>query len=140
MLETARAHGFKFDAVQMPLNVMDAHYDSFAKQVVPLLVEQDIGVLAMKPMGDPFRPGERRRHSRRMPPLCHELPTGVITAATRCQCSSRHCTRHAAFAAERGSRGSAARPDGARRARRKYELYKTTPSFRWDIPDPQWLG
>jgi len=38
----------------MPLNVMDAHYDSFAKQVVPVLVEQDIAVLGMKPMGDPF--------------------------------------------------------------------------------------
>src|SRR5207245_11536148 len=54
MLETARAQGFRFDAVQMPLNVMDAHYDSFEKQVVPVLVEQDIGVLGMKPMGDPF--------------------------------------------------------------------------------------
>src|SRR3989441_6855642 len=54
MLETARAQGFRFDAVQMPLNVMDVHYDSFEKQVVPVLVEQDIGVLGMKPMGDPF--------------------------------------------------------------------------------------
>ena len=54
MLDTARAQGFRFDAVQMPLNVMDAHYDSFEKQVVPVLVEQDIGVLGMKPMGDPF--------------------------------------------------------------------------------------
>src|SRR5205807_7138097 len=54
MLETARQHGFTCDAVQMPLNVMDAHYASFARQVVPVLVEQDIGVLGMKPMGDPF--------------------------------------------------------------------------------------
>jgi len=54
MLETARQHGFTFDAVQMPLNVMDAHYESFAQRVVPVLVEQDIGVLGMKPMGDPF--------------------------------------------------------------------------------------
>ncbi len=29
MLETAAAHGFTFDTVQMPLNVMDAHFDSF---------------------------------------------------------------------------------------------------------------
>src|SRR5438552_3746077 len=54
MLETARTNGFTFDAVQMPLNVMDAHYDSFAKQVLPVLIEQDIGVLGMKPLGDPF--------------------------------------------------------------------------------------
>ena len=52
MLETAFAHGFTFDAVQMPLNVMDAHFDSFEKKVLPVLVKHDIGVLGMKPMGD----------------------------------------------------------------------------------------
>src|SRR4029077_3090262 len=54
MLDTAQAHGLTFDAVQMPLIVMDAHFDSFARQVVPRLVERDIAVLGMKPMGDPF--------------------------------------------------------------------------------------
>jgi aryl-alcohol dehydrogenase-like predicted oxidoreductase len=38
MLEVAEQHGFKFDTVQMPLNVMDAHYRSFERQVVPELV------------------------------------------------------------------------------------------------------
>src|SRR6476620_6629367 len=52
MLETAFAHQFTFDAVQMPLNVMDAHYNSFEKQVLPVLVKHGIGVLGMKPMGD----------------------------------------------------------------------------------------
>ena len=52
MLEVAAAHGFMFDAVQMPLNVMDAHYRSFEKQVLPYLVEHDIGVLGMKSMAD----------------------------------------------------------------------------------------
>jgi uncharacterized protein len=52
MLETAFAHGFTFDAVQMPLNVMDAHYESFEKKVLPVLVKHQIGVLGMKPMGD----------------------------------------------------------------------------------------
>src|SRR6202047_4274205 len=33
MLQTAAAHQFTFDTVQMPLNVMDAHYDSFEKKV-----------------------------------------------------------------------------------------------------------
>lgn len=50
MLSTAFAHGFVFDAVQMPLNVMDAHYRSFEKRVLPVLVEHGIGVLAMKTM------------------------------------------------------------------------------------------
>src|SRR5437667_3028124 len=52
MLETGFAHNFTFDAVQMPLNVMDAHFDSFEKKVLPVLVEHKIGVLGMKSMGD----------------------------------------------------------------------------------------
>src|SRR5712675_3360894 len=52
MLEIAAKHGFRFDTVQMPLNVMDAHFRSFEKQVLPVLVKQGIGVLGMKSMGD----------------------------------------------------------------------------------------
>jgi len=48
----AADHGYKFDAVQMPLNVMDAHFRSFARGVVPLLVQEKIGVIGMKSMGD----------------------------------------------------------------------------------------
>jgi len=51
MLETAAAHQFTFDSVQMPLNVMDVHYRSFAKKVVPVLVERGIAVLGMKSLG-----------------------------------------------------------------------------------------
>jgi len=50
MLEVAEQNGFKFDAVQMPLNLMDAHYRSFARDVVPELVKQNIGILGMKSM------------------------------------------------------------------------------------------
>src|SRR5258705_1121250 len=52
MLEVAEQNGFKFDSVQMPLNLMDAHYRSFAGDVVPELVKQDIGVLGMKSMAN----------------------------------------------------------------------------------------
>src|SRR6266568_7496322 len=52
MLDVAREHGFLFDTMQMPLNVMDAHYRSFAKLVVPELVKQGTGVLGMKPMAN----------------------------------------------------------------------------------------
>jgi len=41
MLNAAFAHQFTFDAVQMPLNVMDAHYDSFEKKVLPVLVQHE---------------------------------------------------------------------------------------------------
>src|SRR5215208_2875891 len=52
MLEVARENDFQFDSVQMPLNVMDAHYRSFEKMVLPELVEQNIGVLAMKALAN----------------------------------------------------------------------------------------
>lgn len=52
MLEVAREKGFKFDAVQMPVNLMDAHFRSFTNLVLPELVKQKIGVLAMKTMAN----------------------------------------------------------------------------------------
>ena len=52
MLNTAFAHKFTLNSVQMPLNLMDAHYDSFEKLVLPVLLAHNIGVLGMKPMGD----------------------------------------------------------------------------------------
>src|SRR5207244_13434037 len=52
MLEVAVQHGFKFDTVQMPLNLFDAHYRSFSKLVVPELVRQNIGILGMKSMAN----------------------------------------------------------------------------------------
>src|SRR5215469_7674317 len=52
MLETAQKHNFHFDTVQMPINVMDAHFRSFTKEVMPVALKQGVGVLAMKTFGD----------------------------------------------------------------------------------------
>jgi len=49
-LEVAAQHNFRFDAVQMPLNVLDAHFRSFGQKVLPALVKEQIGVLGMKPL------------------------------------------------------------------------------------------
>ena len=54
MLDIARQHNFHFDTVQMPINVMDAHFRSFTNEVLPVANKQGIGVLAMKTFGDPF--------------------------------------------------------------------------------------
>lgn len=52
MLETADAFGIKLDAAQLPVNVMDAHYRSFSKLVVPELNKRKMGVLAMKSLAN----------------------------------------------------------------------------------------
>src|SRR5436305_13476938 len=51
MLETAQKHGFHFDTVQMPINVMDHHFRSFGKLVAPEAARQQVAVLGMKSMG-----------------------------------------------------------------------------------------
>ena len=43
MLQRADGHGFAFDTVQMPLNVLDAHHDSFEREVLPVLLERTSG-------------------------------------------------------------------------------------------------
>ena len=48
MLDAADKYDFTFDTVQMPVSIMDAHYDSFQRQVLPVLVEKNIGVIGMK--------------------------------------------------------------------------------------------
>lgn len=54
MLDVAKKAGFTFDTVQMPLNVMDAHYRSFERDVLPAARELDMGVIGMKTFGDRF--------------------------------------------------------------------------------------
>ncbi|MDY7017723.1 MAG: aldo/keto reductase [Nitrospirota bacterium] len=44
--------GYDWDTVQMPVNVLDAHFRSFQKQVLPVLVERNIGAIAMKTLAD----------------------------------------------------------------------------------------
>jgi hypothetical protein len=50
-VEVADQHGFVFDTIQMPLNVMDAHFMSFGQKVLPVVTKKNIGVLGMKPIG-----------------------------------------------------------------------------------------
>jgi len=142
MLEAARAHGFRFDAVQLPLNVMDAHYDSFARQVVPLLVDQDIGVLGMKPLGDPFvlvsgtvTAVECLHYAMNLPTSvvitgCDSVP--VLEQALDAARSFRPLSEAAVTALLERTAPSAG--DG------KYELYKTTHHFDGTYQNPQWLG
>jgi aryl-alcohol dehydrogenase-like predicted oxidoreductase len=49
MLEVAKKNKIRFDAVQFPLNVMDAHFRSFERQLLPMLTKEGIGVLGMTP-------------------------------------------------------------------------------------------
>lgn len=142
MLETAFAQPFTFDAVQMPLNVMDAHYDSFEKRVLPVLLKHQIGVLGMKPMGDHFI-----LESQTVTPVeCLHYPMNLPTSVVITGCDSLPILEQALNAA-RSFRPMSdtqvsellARTANAAQAG-QYERYKTTHHFDGTFHNPQWLG
>jgi aryl-alcohol dehydrogenase-like predicted oxidoreductase len=40
-----------WDTAQMPINVLDAHYRSFQKEVVPVCLQKNVGIIGMKGFG-----------------------------------------------------------------------------------------
>src|SRR6059036_1859809 len=65
MLDVAAKHHFRFDAEQMPLNVMDAHFRSFEREVLPVLNREGIAPLGMKAFGGLDRKSTRLNSSHR---------------------------------------------------------------------------
>jgi len=141
MLDTAASHQFRFDTVQMPLNVMDAHYDSFEQRVLPVLVRDEIGVLGMKPMGDHAILESRTVSAVECLHYAMNLPTSVVITG----CDSMQVLDQALSAARRfrpmGSGDvQALLAKTARAAQRgAYELYKTTHNFDSTVTNPHWL-
>src|SRR5678816_599855 len=78
MLEVAKQNGFHFDTVPMPLNVMDAHYRSFEKMVLPELVKENIGALGMKCMGNGILLKSKKVKPMECLQYALNLPTSVV--------------------------------------------------------------
>jgi predicted aldo/keto reductase-like oxidoreductase len=142
MLATAAKHGFTFDAVQMPLNVMDAHFDSFETKVLPILLKNDIGVLAMKPMGDHFILESKTATPVECLHYAMNLPTSVVITG----CDSLPILQQALDAARsfqpmNSSQVAALLAKTAKAAEAgQFELYKTSHHFDGTYANPQWLG
>jgi aryl-alcohol dehydrogenase-like predicted oxidoreductase len=142
MLETAFTHNFTFDSVQMPLNVMDAHFDSFERKVLPVLVKHNIGVLGMKPMGDSIILKSKTATPVECLHYAMNLPTSVVITG----CDSMQILQQALDAARSFKPMSKdevaqllARTSSAA-GKGEFELYKTTHNFDGTYQNPQWLG
>ena len=142
MLETAEKHGFHFDTVQMPINVMDAHFRSFEKQVLPVAQKQGIGVLAMKTFGDPYilqsktvEPIDALHYGLNQP--VSVVITGIDSDAVLDQ--ALHAARTFKPLSETQV---AAILDRTREAAMtgNFELFKTTPHYDGTAANPKWLG
>jgi aryl-alcohol dehydrogenase-like predicted oxidoreductase len=142
MLEVAAENGFKFDTAQMPLNVMDAHYRSFEKLVVPELVKQQIGVLGMKSMANGIllksktvTPIECLHYALNLPTSV--VITGMDTMKILDQAFEAVSTFHQ-FGTQELEVLLAKTAKAA--ATGRYEPFKTTSIFDGTAKNPQWLG
>ncbi len=142
MLDVARQHKFHFDTVQMPINVMDAHFRSFAKEVMPVALKEGIGVLAMKTFGDHFilasntvQPVEALQYGLSQP------VSVVITGIDSMPILDQAMAAVKNFAPMTGAQQAAllARTQQAAMTG-KYELFKTTTHFDGTAHNPQYLG
>ena len=142
MLETAQKHNFHFDTVQMPINVMDAHFRSFAKEVMPVALKQGIGVLAMKTFGDHFildsktvQPIEALHYGLTQP------VSVVITGIDNMQVLDQACEAVRTFKPLDQTQISSLLARTATAASEgKFELFKTTSHFDGTAGNPKWLG
>jgi predicted aldo/keto reductase-like oxidoreductase len=142
MLEVAAKHNFRFDTVQMPLNVMDTHFRSFGQMVLPKLVEQQIGVLGMKSMGDSIilksgvvKPEECLSYALSLPTSV--VITGIdspkiLQQAFQVVKEFKPMTKQETAALL--NRTKAVAESG------KFELFKTSAHFDSTAHHPEWLG
>ncbi|HMH86288.1 MAG TPA: aldo/keto reductase [Gemmatimonadaceae bacterium] len=142
MLEVAKEHDFAFATVQMPLNVMDAHYRSFGKLVLPVLVKQKIGVLGMKSMANGIILKSRTVTPVECLHYALNLPTSVVITG----CDSMEILEQALDALRSFQPLSAAQVKAilaktkAAATDGEFEPFKTSSIFDSTATHPDWLG
>ena len=141
-LNVARDHGFTFDTVQMPLNVMDAHYRSFGRLVLPRLVEEGIGVLGMKPLANGVILRSKTVSATECLRYALTLPTSVvITGIDAMEILEQACEVARSFAPLSEDEMAALLARTATAARHgAFELFKTSSIFDGTAEHPEWLG
>jgi aryl-alcohol dehydrogenase-like predicted oxidoreductase len=142
MLEVAAMHSFKFDTVQMPLNVMDAHYRSFRKMVLPELVKQKIGVLGMKSMANGILLRSKTVTSLECLHFALNLPTSVvITGIDSMKILDQAFEAARTFRPMSDQEVEALLTKTMEAAQKGvFEPFKTTSIFDSTAQNPEWLG
>jgi predicted aldo/keto reductase-like oxidoreductase len=142
MLEIAAQNGLRFDAVQLPLNVMDAHFRSFERAVLPKLVQNQIGVLGMKAMGDQIILKSNTVKPIECLHYAMNLPTStVITGIDSMEILNQAFEAARTFKPMSQEQTAALLAKTAKvAAKGEYELFKTSDRFDGTAKNPQWLG
>ena len=142
MLDVALEHGFVFDTVQMPLNVMDAHYRSFGKLVLPALTKQGIGVLGMKPMANGIILKSKTVSPIECLHYALNLPASVvITGVDSMEILDQACEAARTFRPLSDPELTALLSKTVKAAARgEFEPFKTSSIFDGTAQNPAWLG
>ncbi|MBW4526331.1 MAG: aldo/keto reductase [Phormidium tanganyikae FI6-MK23] len=142
MLEVAEQNGFQFDTCQMPLNVMDAHYRSFAKLVVPELVKRNIGILGMKSLANGILLRSNTVTAIECLHYALNLPTSVvITGMDSLEILDQAFEAVSTFQPMTGEQVEALLAKTAEAGMRgEFEPFKTSSIFDGTAQHPQWLG
>jgi uncharacterized protein len=141
MLAAADRHGFAFDTIQMPLNVMDAHYRSFEKRVLPVALQKGMGILHMKPLGGGFILESKTATAAECLRYAMNLPTSVMITG----CDSMAILDQAIAAAihftpmTEGEVQALLDRTRDAAAQGTYERFKTTQYFDSTAKHPHWL-
>ncbi len=142
MIETAEKHGFTFDTVQMPVNALDEHYDSFGQKVIPVAQKHGMAVLGMKPLSNA---AILKTHTiSAVEALHYAMSVPVTITITGCQSVAN---LEQALGVARGfkplsqeqkiailQKTAPAAADG------KFEAYKSSHIYDGTFNNPQWLG
>jgi uncharacterized protein len=142
MINVAKQNGFHFDTVQMPINVMDAHFRSFSQMVVPRALEEKIGILGMKGFGNGIilksgavEPMDCLRYSLNVPVSVQitGIDSKMLLDQAFAAVKAFRPMSDAEFAQLVGKTKEVA-------MKGKYELFKTTSHFDTTARHPDWLG
>jgi len=142
MLEKAKQAKFQFDTVQMPLNVMDAHFRSFEAEVLPELVKNKIGVLGMKSMGSGLILKSKAVSAEECLRYALSLPTSVvITGIDSMKILDQAFEVASKFEPMTKEERKMLLAKTAKHARDgKFEAFKISSHFDSTAKNPDWLG
>ena len=146
MFRVADEHGFHFDTVQHPVNVMDAHFRSFTRGVIPAAHERGTATIGMKTFGDHFildhvqksgtATATQLLHFGMSQPVA-VIVTGIDSLKVLDQAVNAAHT-FSPMTPEAQTTLLASTKDAAMHG--KYELFKTSDHFDSTAQKPDWLG
>ena len=142
MIEAAEKHNFHFDTVQMPLNVMDAHFRSFEENVIPVALKQGIGILGMKPFADAHILESKAVEPIECLQYALHLPASVVITGIDSKERLEQAFQAAATYSKLSANDFAAilQKTATAAANGKFEPFKTSAHYDSTTQHPEWLG